>query len=544
MAESLTFKFSGDTAKGRNYVGFAKAAVADLHNLMELGDLNSYGLSKIFDDGTAIHVKTDYGISVVNIHCPIITEEVKPIIEEEFYQVTSFVVGVFPTTQAGIRLKLFDITSSGLMIASECTIKGLTISDAADMRVMQCIWDVVRECYQLFIGNYSGEHPHVLQYPVGLDGTILEVETLPGYTQYQPQYSLLPNQYASIELRETDLTADKLCYLYYGTQSYALLDTEFKVLREVEDPVEGSWVQPYYAFKVDRYPTYSLPQPPDWNTSILKTVLDDGTMVVFHGWITNYTEEGQYLREWRIIYEDHKKHTAQEWLMYRKQITSAGIGMDADGIRFSISNRTLQVEDTLWYFEDNEYYTGVGNRWNPNRRKNLNLRIADIANPLAYVVAEEYTSTLIGSALYINWTWTSGGGWIKTEQIIKAPTGVVMPMSMVYCKEEKVILISKVRWDNTGIANWTVRGSPDNTVTYDAAPNGSLTSLIDIYDIYGKLLNRTELETVTVPSVWSYSLVNPNTYVGIQQPIPGYDYDALSRLSKLGYSKIKKLIQL
>lgn len=562
MAESLTFKFSGDTAKGRNYVGFAKAAVADLHNLMELGDLNSYGLSKIFDDGTAIHVKTDYGISVVNIHCPIITEEVKPIIEEEFYQVTSFVVGVFPTTQAGIRLKRFAVTEEGLAVTSECVVKDLTIDPTftptdpysfggLDSRNVQCIWDAILDCYQLFIGNVSGEHPHVLQYPIDIDGNILEVGPLkPGYLDiYQPEYSLLPNQHASIELRETDLTENGLCYLYYGTQSYALLDTNFAMIKNEEENVEGSWIQPYYAFELEQYPTYSIPQPTPWDWSNLKTVLReydeptgevnselDGTMVIMHGWVKPI--EGQAyggIREYRIIYENHQKHTAVEWMIPQEEVDF--VGRDATGWWFSLSNRMLQVENKLWYFEDSYKPT------NAYRRESLfkcSLRIADVQDPLNYSVVDDHVSSLAGSAIYTRRVWLADA-WNETETVIHTVTDVVIPLSMVYCKEEGVVLISKVRWDNTGLGDyetWTGNGSG---ATYGTGPNGTLTTLIDAYSVDGKLLHSTELEVISVPDIYRFSLHGRGF---CPEPVPQAEWDSYSRYSKLGYSKIKKLIQL
>ena len=532
MADSLKYKFSGDKERGREFVGFAKATLAELYNIMDLGNLNCDSLVKSFDDGTTVRVQTDYGISTVEIFCPITPVAEKLVLpEDEYYMVTSYIAGVHPVMNEGIKLRLYAVGGEEVIVISECIVQDLAISAANDMMTMQVIWDVLNSCYQLFIGDYGGTYPHVRQYAVTLTGEIIETETPPGHEPYEPQYSVLPNQYASIELRETDMTDNQLLYLYYGTNNFALLNTDFRIL-ESEEEVEGSWTQPYFAFMVERWPTYSLPQPPGWNVSILKTVLDDGTMVILHGWISH-----AWIAEWRIIYEDHKTHEAIEWLIYQQHVDAYGRATSGEPIAFSINNRFLQVENGLWFFETSEYTDGYYNSIGLNDIKRCHLRIANVNNPSEFFVAEEHESSLIGNSVYTHWTY-SDDAWSFVTHTVKAPTNVIVPVAMTYCQHEGVVLIVKLKWDNLDAGNYT--NGQGGGFEYGEAPEGMLTVLIDTYLNTGEFLHRTILEELAVPSVWSFSVLKDRLFLPI--PLAQSEWDNLIRLSRLGYSKVRNSI--
>jgi predicted transglutaminase-like cysteine proteinase len=70
MAELVSFRFLGDKNKGKNFVGAAKQGIEVLKNLMQLGGLNSYSLSKTFDTGETIFLKSNFGITTAYIYCP------------------------------------------------------------------------------------------------------------------------------------------------------------------------------------------------------------------------------------------------------------------------------------------------------------------------------------------------------------------------------------------------------------------------------------------------------------------------------------------
>jgi predicted transglutaminase-like cysteine proteinase len=70
MAESVSFRFLGDKNKGKNFVGAAKQGIEVLKNLMQLGGLNSYSLSKTFSTGETIFLKSNFGITTAYIYCP------------------------------------------------------------------------------------------------------------------------------------------------------------------------------------------------------------------------------------------------------------------------------------------------------------------------------------------------------------------------------------------------------------------------------------------------------------------------------------------
>lgn len=422
-------------------------------------------------------------------------------------------IAIVSTATDFIKLKLGSISEQGIKVLSECVMKGVTLSNPDDLASVQVIWDPQAGCYQVFIGN-NNSAPHNIKYAVDMEGEIISSK--------EANFKELPNRYYNITMAKDDF--DKIYYRFAGPGAYALLDHEFNIMKG-ESPVAGSMQDPYLAYRVTKYPTYSKPQPPEWNNSILKTLLDDGTMVIMHGWLS-YDQ----MREWRIIYEDSATHEAKEFLMNRDAYSATS--------KFSLSNRFLQVEDQLWYVAMTEQVVNTNYRFGLYYYLDTvytnELRIAALDNPLDFVVAQTEASTFVGSGVHTYWTYSNEGGWVSHEITYRAPTNAVIITRMTYCKNEGIVLISKVRWDNTGIVDW--EKPPTGAAVYPDAPGGTLTTYIDAYNTKGVFLYRTVMEQIEVPSVWSYSPFQSRTSMPVQIPLE--EWNSYIRHTSVGYTQM------
>jgi hypothetical protein len=422
-------------------------------------------------------------------------------------------IAIVSTATNFIKLKLGSISEQGIKVLSECVMKGVTLSNPDDLASVQVIWDPLAGCYQVFIGN-NNSAPHNIKYAVDMDGEIISSK--------EADFNALPNRYYNIVMEKDAF--DKIYYRFAGPGVYALLDHEFNIMKG-ESPVAGSMQDPYLAYRVTKYPTYSLPQPPAWNNSILKTLLDDGTMVIMHGWLS-YDQ----MREWRIIYEDSATHEAKEFLMNRDAYSTTS--------KLSLSNRFLQVDDQLWYVAMTEQVVNTNYRFGLYYYLDTvytnELRIAALDNPLDFVVAQTEASTFVGSGVHTYWTYSSEGGWVSHKITYRAPTNAVIITRMTYCKNEGIVLISKLRWDNTGIVDW--EAPPTGEAVYPDAPKGTLTTYIDAYNTKGVFLYRTIMEQIEVPSVWSYSPFKNRTTMPVQIPLE--EWNRYIRHTNVGYTQM------
>jgi len=511
MAESLSIRFTGDKKKGVSLVGFARQSLDSMKNIMELGGLNTYTMQKRFEDGTEIILTSNYGINIISIYVPIVLEEVKDEKKISTVTVKDNVVAVLDASMALFKLYLYKVTQEELELISSCEISaGIYF---ADVKLTQVIWDYKLDCYQVFVGLTGlPDGKYCYRYAVSETGELLNA--------IATSLNGLPSVSSNIEVIITSVAADPYNYYFPQASGFTIMDSDFNITQIDEV---------YDVYQVSGYPTYSAP-PMDYTTQTLICLVDQSVMVYIHGWINGASP---YNVEWRMFLEDYKTQEVQEYL-----ISSTPYVHYIDSV--SVYNTGVQVGDHIWYVfgtcsQDYHYYAN-----SLGYRRTINIRSVPVDNLLDYTTIATLEDDVIGEGIFTHWTDMGEGVWQSTETTYAAPTNRQYIGCMAYHEESKVVLVSRLQWDNTGLEDFSDNAGSPQVVTYPTTPTGLMTRYIDAYNSDGDFLYSKQIDQFVTPCLWQYDLNLGYALLSDYEHIDKATWDTYARSLSIGVSRKSK----